>query len=302
MSLARRITSRQLPAGHQRKGTIMALRPANASLLHKSLLAAACFAVLCVSQADAAKKGYIKKLTVDPDAPKIGIFEGMDEGAVEVKMVAKNADGGNLLVTNTTDAPLTVELPPGFVGVPVHAQLDDFGGGDVGGGGGGAGGGQQAVGGGGGGGGGLGGGLGGGGGGGFFSIPPEKTVLVPYKSVCLEHGKADPHPRTEYKLVPLEDYTEDVTLQELVKLVGTGKIHPMIAQPAAWHIANDISWRELAAMKYDRVGVPDTPQFSRAHLFKAQELVSLAVSKAEERKEDKPAERKPRTTRVSRVQ
>jgi hypothetical protein len=286
----------------------MAFRTAASTLVCRTLVIACCLALLGVAHAQAGKKGYIKKLTVDPNAPKIGLFEGMDEGAIDVKMIAKNAEGGNLLVENKTKDPITVELPPGFVGVPVMAQ---FGGGGLGGGGlgggglgggGGFGGGQQAVGGGGlgGGGGGLGGGLGGGGGGGgFFSIPPEKTVLVPYGSVCLEHGKADPHPRSEYKLVRMEDFTEDATLQELIKLVGTGRIAPEIAQPAAWHIANKMSWQELAALKYDRVGAPDTPQYSSAQLFKAQELVSLAVGKAKEREEKEPAPERPRTSRVS---
>jgi hypothetical protein len=278
----------------------MAFRTAASTLLRRALLLAGCLAILGVTHTQAAKKGYIKKLTVDPNAPQVGLFEGIDEGAIDVKMVAKNAQGGNLLVENKTDETLTVEMPAGFVGVPVMAQFDDGGfGGDAGGGGGG-GGGQQAVGGGGGlGGGGLGGGLGGGGGG-FFSIPPEKTALVPYGSVCLEHGKAEPHPRSKYKLMPIEEYTENATLQELIKLVGTGKIHPNIAQPAAWHIANDMSWQQLAALKYDRIGVPDTPQFSRAQLFKAQELVSLAVGKtkaAQSEDEDPPS----RTSRVSRV-
>lgn len=290
----------------------MAFRTAASPLFCRALLAASCLALLlCAAETQAAKKGYIKKLTVDPNAPKIGLFEGMEEGALDVKMVAKDAQGGNLLVENKTDAPLTVEMPQGFVGVPVLAQIGGGGGfgggGGLGGGvGGGGGGGQQAVGGGGGGGlggGGLGGGLGGGGGGGgFFSIPPEKTVLVPYGSVCLEFGKAEPRPRSKYKIVPVEEYTEDASLQELIKLVGTGKIHPDIAQPAAWNLGSDMTWQQLAGLKYDRIGVPDTPQFSRAHLFKAQELVSLAVGKAKERAEaEEDADVAPIPSRVSRV-
>ena len=281
----------------------MALRSATATLVSRMLVLTAACALVSVSTAQAAKsKDLIKKLTFDPNAPKIGMFDGIDEGAIAVKMIPKNAQGGNLIVENKTDGPLSVELPPGFVGVPILPQAGSYGGGGGGGlGGGGIGGGggaQQSVGG------GQGGGQGGGGGGGdggFFSIPPEKSVLVPYGSVCLEHGKAEPRPQSNYKIIPIEEYTEDPTLQELIKLVATGKIHPSIAQLAAWHIANDMSWRELAALKYDRIGVPDTPQFSRAQLFKAQELVSIAVRKAKERDEEQPAEPKPRTSRVSRV-
>ena len=277
----------------------MALRSAAATLTSRILVLTAACALVSASTAQAgSSKGLIKKLTFDPNAPQIEMFDGIEEGAIDVKMIPKNAEGGNLIVENKTDAPLSVELPAGFVGVPILAQ----GYGDSGGGGGQGqgGGGQQSVGGGGGG--GLGGGnQGGGGGGGFFSIPPEKSVLVPYGSVCLEHGKAEPRPQSNYKIIPIEEYTEDPTLQELIKLVGTGRIHPSVAQLAAWNIANDMSWRELAALKYDRIGVPDVPQFSRAQLFKAQELVSIAVRKAKERDEEPPADPKPRVSRVSRL-
>src|SRR5690606_35273306 len=102
---------RPLPGGHQRKGTDMAFRTAASTLLCRTLVIASCLALLGVAHAQAGKKGYIKKLTVDPNAPKIGLFEGMDEGAIDVKMIAKNAEGGNLLVENKTKDPLTVELP-----------------------------------------------------------------------------------------------------------------------------------------------------------------------------------------------
>jgi hypothetical protein len=286
----------------------MALRIAASVQFRQALFLAGCIALVSFSTAQAGKKGYITKLTVDPDAPKVGLFAGMEDGSLDVKLVPKDAQGGNLLIENKTDGPLSVEMPAGFVGVPVMAQITGggLGGGGLGGGVGGGGGQQQSVGGGsggglGGGGGGLGGGGLGGGGGGFFSIPPEKTVLVPYGSVCLEYGKAEPRPRSNYKIIPIEEYTEDPTLQEFIALVGTGRIHPEIAQPAAWHIANKMSWQELASLKYDRIGVPDTAHFSDAQLFKAQELVGMAVGKAKERAEAAPTEEPARTSRVSRV-
>jgi len=104
------------------------------------------------------------------------------------------------------------------------------------------GGGAQTTGGGAGGaGGGLGGGMGGGAGGaggGFFSIPPEKTVYVSYTSVCLEHGKTEPAPRMEYRMVKTETLVKDPALQELLKFVATGRVHQQAGQAAAWHLAD----------------------------------------------------------------
>lgn len=255
-------------------------------------------------------KRPITKPKFDPDAARIGLIEGMEQKALEVKVIAKDAMEGNLLVENTTDKPLTVELPEAFVGVQVLPQ--GFGGGvgsgglGAGGGGGlGGGGGQnQAFGGGGGGlgGGGFGGGgLGGGGfggGGGFFSVQPGQIVRVPYQSVCLEHGKADPHPRVEYTIVAVDKYTDNPQLQELINLVGAGKLNPESAQAAAWHLANGMSWRELAAKKYDRVGAPDTPYFSPRQLLGAQEIVAAAKHRVEEKAKQKGEPENARTLPV----
>jgi hypothetical protein len=223
-------------------------------------------------------------------------------------VIALDEKHGKVLVENLSDEPLTVELPKSIVGV--HVVKQGFGAGagtgttgtDDGGGGGGGGGGQAFGGGMGGGmmgGGMMGGGMMGGGGygGGFFSVPPEKIVSVPYKSVCLEHGKAEPSPRMTYKLVPTEEYTDDPALQELIALIGTGRINTQVAQAAAWHLANKMSWRELARKSVRHIGLPSTPYFHPAHLIGAQRLVAAAESKAKERKEE-PADKSRVTARV----
>jgi hypothetical protein len=112
-----------------------------------------------------------------------------------------------------------------------------------------------------------GGGFGQGGGGqqGFFSIPPEETLRVPYTSVCLDHGKHDPHPRANYTIVPVEQYTQSKELQELIRLVGTGQLDPAAAQAAAWHLDDGMSWEELAAKTYSIFGGTEAPFFTRDH-------------------------------------
>ena len=208
--------------------------------------------------------------------------------------------------------PVTVELPEAFVAVQVLKQFGGglgggglggggLGGGGLGGGGlggGGLGGGglggqqgggqNQNAGGGFGGGGGLGGGgLGGGGfgggqqGGGFFSIPTERTVRVPYVSVCLNHGRPDPSPRLEYKLVPVEQYTQDEVLEELIRMVASGKFDQHSAQAAIWNRTDNMGWQMLAA-KSTRGILSVEYYFSPQNIQEGQWLMASAVSRVRE--------------------
>ena len=166
------------------------------------------------------------------------MFAAMDAGQIDVKYIPLDATKANILVTNKTDKPLKVKLPESFAGVPVLAQ---FGGGGFGGGGGGFGGGGGAQTG--------GGGAGGGGddGGGFLNIPAERMRKVAAKTVCLEHGKPDPNPRIPYKIVPIEQFTQDARVRMLCKALGDGKLPQNTAQAAAWHLLDGLTWEELAA-------------------------------------------------------
>jgi hypothetical protein len=125
-----------------------------------------------------------------------------------------------------------------------------MGGGGMGGGGMGGGGGGGQAGGGGMGGGGMGGGGmggGGGGGGGFMRVPPERMKKVAVTTVCLEHGKPDPNPKMAYKMVPLEQFTDNPRVRVLCEALGYGQVTQNTAQAAAWHIMDNMTWQELAA-------------------------------------------------------
>lgn len=283
-----------------------------------ALATALALSVAAVSAAEKAKKKSITKAGFDPAAEKVDLFDAMDAGQIEVTVLAKDEKQGNLLIENKTDKPLTVQMPDAFVGVPV---LKQFGGGvgmgGIGNGGtnNGTGGNnnqqQQPFGG------GLGGGLGGGGvggfggggfgggglGGGFFSVPPEKTVRLSYGSVCLAHGKAEPRPRSLYKLVRVEQFTSDPALQELIRMVGTGRMDQQAAQAAAWHLADKMSWQDLARKEVHYLGGQGSqPYFATSTLQKAQMIVAQASASAKERgekptdaaKTEQPAQRNPR--------
>lgn len=262
------------------------------------------------------KYSPITKLTLIPSAEKVELFKGMEDGQLETKVIAKGPFGGSLLITNKTDLPLTVDMPQAFATVHVLKQFGGggglggggLGGGGLGGGQGGGlgGGGQQNQGGGlgGGQGGGLGGGgLGGGGlggqgaggGGGFFSIPPEKTVKLPYISVCLEHGKADPTPQASFKIVPLEDYTQDEVLRQLITMVASGRLPAQSAQAAVWTRTDNMSWQELASKAKFDVVRGKVPYFHTNDLRAAQMIVTTAEGRAKEaakaRGEEQPQQR-----------
>lgn len=222
--------------------------------------------------------------TARPAATEIELFAGIERGDLEVKLIPQSDKEANLLIKNKTKQPVSVRLPQAFAGVPVLAQLDGgFGGGGR----------QrnndndnnqnQALGG------GLGGGgLGGGGlGGGAFNVAPEKVGKLKAACVCLEHGKENPNPRVPYELRPIEKYTKDAKVHEVLKLLGDGKVNQRIAQAAAWHFANRLSWEQLANKKIDRLGRPDEPYFSPAELQSAMQLAAVATKAAEK---NKPAE------------
>ncbi|MFN0196716.1 MAG: hypothetical protein ACKVT0_08210 [Planctomycetaceae bacterium] len=274
-------------------------------------LLALCVTLVSVTPTDANSKSKAKKAKrpitkpkFDPDAEKVELFKGMEEGQLDARIVAKDAFGGKILVQNMTDKPLTVEMPESLVAVHVLKQfgggMGGMGGGGMGGmggmGGGGMGGmgGGQSMGGGMGGGmggmgggmGGMGGGMGGmggGGGGGFFSIPAEQIVSLPFKSVCLEHGRPDPTSSMVYIPVPTDRYTDDTRLQALINQIGRGRLDPASAQAAAWHVSSGMSWDELANKQYEQLGgLPSVSYFNQAHLFNAQEIVYAAIEESKE--------------------
>jgi hypothetical protein len=298
----------------------------------RRLLSGICLLAASVCLATSASVSAAKKTSrpitrpkFDPTAERIGLFDGMKDGRLSVKVIMKNSLSGNVLIENTTDKPLTVELPDAVVGVHTLAQ---FGGGGLGGGGGGGGlgggggglggggGGGQSSGGGlgggggggglgggglGGGGGGLGGG-GGGGGGGFFSVPPEKVVRIPMSSVCLEHGKPEPSVRMKYTLVSVEDYTDNKELRELIRMVAKGRLDKQSAQAAAWYLGSRMSWSELANKKVNHIA-GRTPYFSRQTLARAQQIVSVASGRVREQAAngDNAAEKESKPSTIRRI-
>lgn len=108
---------------------------------------------------------------------------------------------------------------------------------------------------------------------GFFNVPAERTLKIKLPCVCLEHGKPDPNPRVKYEVVPLERYSQDPRV--ITTLAALGKeLDQRSAQLAVWHIVNQKSWGELAALKIKHVDGFSTPQFTKKELELAERWVA----------------------------
>jgi hypothetical protein len=114
--------------------------------------------------------------------------------------------------------------------------------------------------------------------GGAFSIPPEKTRVLRVTTVCLEYGKHEPVSRVPYRMQAIESFSTDPRLAEVLATLGRGEISQKVAQAAAWHLANGLSWEQLAAERIDRIGRPDEPFFQPAELQAAHGLVAKIVA------------------------
>jgi len=153
-----------------------------------------------------------------PPAEQVELFAAVAAGQLDVRFIPHDSTEARVLFENKTKRPLRVQLPEAFAASPALAQ---FGGGIAGGGqaaGVNAGGGSQSVGG------GMGGPGGVGAGGGFFNVPAEKTRKLSVPLVCLEHGKREPRPAVPYALKPLDQFSSDPVLKELLVAFGKGNV------------------------------------------------------------------------------
>jgi hypothetical protein len=247
--------------------------------MRRSTLLALAIASLVAIPAASAREARGRRPAAAP-AEVHDVLQAESAGLDTVKYSANDSRSAQIVVTNRSDRPLTLRLPEQFAGVPVLAQMGGNGGGQAGFGAGGIGAAPQSTG---------GAGpqnqgmnIGGAQGGGMFSLPPEKTRVVKVTTVCLEHGKPEPSPLRPYKLVELASYSNDPRLAELMTSIGKGEVSQKVAQAAAWHIANGLTWEQLAAEKIDHAGGdPDEPFFTPADLRAAFQVVAIVTKRAE---------------------
>jgi hypothetical protein len=219
---------------------------------------------------------------------RVELFAAMKQGQIDVKVIPKDSTQVRVLIENKTTRPLSVQLPEAFAAVPVLAQRAGGRGGRGGRSGrnSGTSGGNQAMGG------GMMGGMGGGMGGGFggFNIAPEQVGQLRAPAVCLEHGKGEPRPRVPYELKPLGEFTSSPQINELCRLLGSGQVDQRVAQAAAWHYSDNMSWEELSAKRIRHANGLTEPYFSPREIQAAMQLAALAEKAAAMREKPKTTE------------
>lgn len=230
------------------------------------------------------RPAVIQRPKFDPDAARIELFDGLDQGLLTARLIPHDETRGAVFVENLAGEPLTVELPPAFIGVQVLPQIDlqipvppGFANG-VGPSGSGAtnsgnqpvgsrattngptGGPQPTS---------------------FFSIPAERVVRIEFQSVCLRQGAATPNSGNVYRLVRVEQFSSDPRLPQLLARIGKSHHSQPALQAAAWHLSDGLSWEQIAQLTYGRVNAPDVPQFSAADLRSARKLLAEAAADVE---------------------
>lgn len=213
-----------------------------------------------------------------PAGDAVEMFAAMKSKEIEVKVIPKDETELRVMITNNTRKPLNVKLPEAFAATPVLHQI-----------GGGArpgapAGGQQAAGG------GMGMGMGMGGmgmGGGMMNIAPEKTANFKVTTVCLEHGKKVPRPGIPYEIKPLESFTTKPEVKALLTALGNGKMNQRAAQVAAWHLANGMTFEQLAAKRIEHLDGSSEQWFSREEIQAGMQVAQLAVAEAAQKKSEK---------------
>jgi hypothetical protein len=107
--------------------------------------------------------------------------------------------------------------------------------------------------------------------------------------VCLEHGKPDPKPRVPYQIVPLEQVTKQPEVAELLFALGTNPDRQRIAQIAAWHLANGMTWQQLDALTITHLNGRRERWFHPAQIEAARKLVERLPSTKAKKHRDKPS-------------
>jgi hypothetical protein len=206
-------------------------------------------------------------LHAEEQTKQVELFSGIQNGDIDVRLIPKDAKVANVLIQNNTDRPLAIRLPDAFAGVPAavlaqfqppFAQNNLFGQNQNGG--------NQAV------------------GGplnqGIFNVGPGKLRKLTVPVVCLQHGKADPHPRVEYTIQPLDSMTDNPNMAKMLTLLGDGEISQQTAQAVSWHYMDGMRFEALARKVGARhLNGSVEPFFSSSQLELAEKLCASLEKK-----------------------
>ena len=196
------------------------------------------------------------RTNAQPAAETVAMFQAIENGQIEVSLTVKDDQQARIVAHNLTDKPLTIEMPEAYAAVPILAQNQ-----------------------------------GGGGEGGFLNLAPEKFASRKTTFICLEHGKPNPRSDMRYEIRPIETLTADPKVVALISAHGAGRASHAVAQAAAWHLQNGLTWEALAAKRRTHLGGGSEPYFSALQLKQATTFVAY-LEKTVGEKNQKPAQTK----------
>ncbi len=225
----------------------------------------------------------------NPQAETIRFFEGIDAEKLEVRVTADGANQCRFRITNKTERPLNVVMPGALAAVPVTLTITDgqdepimiedelpppegdepppegddlpppedpqklgigcpyADGSEV----------------------------------NTFCFIPGRTAHLQLRSVCLEHDRPGPSPRHHYEVRPMDQVTNIKGVYEICAMMGRGEINHEVAQVAAWHLNNQITWRQLWDESQNAPGeLGPRNGMTPRQLFDAVEAVEKAVQQA----------------------
>ena len=114
-----------------------------------------------------------------------------------------------------------------------------------------------------------------------FCFIPGRTAHLQLRSVCLEHDHPGPSPKHHYEVRPMHTVTNIKGVYEICAMMGRGEIDHQVAQVAAWHLNNQISWRQLwDESQNGPAAVGRRGGMTRKQIFEAIEAVEKAVQKS----------------------
>jgi hypothetical protein len=107
-------------------------------------------------------------------------------------------------------------------------------------------------------------------------------------TVCLNHGQPEPRAAIPYEIRPLDSVSDKPEVREICRLLSAGKVSQHVAQAAAWHFANGMSWEQIAAEHYRYANGGGSPYFTPREIYAAMQLASVATTLAHEHQQTAP--------------
>lgn len=245
-------------------------------------MAVAALALLAAPAVVASEAGVAQHLSgaekFNPQVETIRFFEGIRSGKLEVGVTAEGPNLCRFRITNKTAEPLNVIMPAAFAAVPVLAvnlqqqqppeggQLPPEGdqipppedpqklgvgcpyadGSEV----------------------------------NTYSFVPNRTALLQLRSVCLEHDRPGPTPKHHYEVRPMDEVTGVKGVYEICAMMGRGEIDHHVAQLAAWHLNNQVTWQQIWSQSQHGAEMGGREGMSQRQLFEAIEAAERAVQEA----------------------